>query len=340
VAFGSRKAGGPPTEAIGRLARVPLCVLPTPLVEAQRLSEALGGPRILLKRDDLTGRSAGGNKLRKLEFLLADAIERGCDTVITCGAAQSNHAAQTAVACANLGLDCVLVLWAPMRQGTVGNLLIDDLAGAKVVFVDKSSGTTREQAMEAEALRPAGRKPYIVGVGGSCGLGSVGYALAFDEILGQCEELGIAPTAVVAACGSGGTVGGLLAGAAAAAPGVRVVGIDVDADPDLLGDTLRCARECAEVLGTPSPMEAPDDLLVQGYVGPGYGRPSREGREAIMLALRTEGIVLDPIYTGKAMAGLIGMVRAGAFGPSDTVVFVHTGGLPGLFAIGEDLLAV
>jgi len=340
VVLDQRPTGRFVADSAGRLPRVPLCLLPTPLVEARRLSAHLGGPRILIKRDDLTGRSAGGNKLRKLEFLLADAIERGCDTVITCGAAQSNHAAQTAVACANLGLECVLVLWAPKREGTIGNLLVDELAGAKVVFIDRWSGTTREQAMEAEALRLSGRTPYIVGVGGSNGLGSVGYALAFHEILDQCEELGIMPAAVVAACGSGGTVGGLLAGATAAAPSVRVVGIDVDADPDLLDDTLRCARDCAKVLGTPSPTEAPDDLLVQGYVGPGYGRPSPEGREAIALALRTEGILLDPVYTGKAMAGLIGMIRSGVFGPSDTVVFVHTGGLPGLFAIGEGLLAV
>lgn len=332
-----------PTEALGRIAalpRIPLCQLPTPLVDAPRLSASLGGPRVLLKRDDLTGLGVGGNKLRKLEFLLADAKEKGCDTVLTCGAAQSNHAALTAIAATMHGFDVVLCLWPPRKPGVVGNLLVDELIGARVVFADRDKGETRESVMdrESERLRADGRAPYPIPVGGSVGLGSVGYALCVHEIIEQCREMSVAPTHFVAPCGSGGTAGGLIAGAAAFAPDASAVTVDVDGGPELAPDSLRCAADCAALLGLDAP-STDHEWLVKGFVGPGYGVPSPEALEAIRLALRTEGVLLDPVYTGKAMAGLIAMVRDGRLTRDDAVVFVHTGGSAGLFAIGEELLA-
>jgi len=320
------------------LPRLHLCKTPTPLYEARGLSNALGGPRILLKRDDMTGLALGGNKLRKLEFLLADAKARGCDTVLTCGAAQSNHAALTAVAAVMHGFETVLCLWPPRKPGFTGNLLIDDLVGARVVYADRGKGETRESVMERETerLRAAGRKPYPIPVGGSVGLGSVGYALCVSEIAAQCRDLGVRPTHIVGACGSGGTTGGLMVGAAVFAPETTVLGVDVDGEPELAPDALRCAAECAALLGL-EPPAADYEWLVAGYVGPGYGLPSPEGLEAIRLVARTEGILLDPVYTGKAMAGLIGMVRDGRLTTDHTVVFVHTGGAAGLLAMGEEL---
>lgn len=329
---------------LGGLPRVSLCHLPTPLVVAERLSQDLGGPTVLIKRDDLTGLAAGGNKLRKLEFVLADARRQGCDHIITCGAAQSNHACQTAAAAAALGMACTLVLWEPTSPDTGvgrGNVLLDDLVGAKAVFIDPADGVSREDGMEREAerIRAGGGRPYVIPVGGSTGLGSVGYALALEEAILQCEATGGLPDKIIVACGSGGTAAGLLVGVAALGLKAEVLAVDVDGEDSLRPDTLRCARECAELLGMdPSPWE--EDCpweLVEGYVGPGYGALSEACVEAIRLVAQTEGLFLDPVYSGKAMAGLIGLVEEGWIGRSERVLFVHTGGLPGLFALGPQL---
>jgi D-cysteine desulfhydrase family pyridoxal phosphate-dependent enzyme len=312
---------------------------------AEGLSEHLGGPTVLIKRDDLTGMAAGGNKLRKLEILLADALAAGCTHVITCGAAQSNHACQTAVAAATLGLGCVLVLWAPRSPHSghgYGNVLLDDLAGARVVFLDPEGDVSREEGMkrEAEAIRAQGGKPYVIPVGGSTGLGSVGYALALEEAAAQCDTWDRLPTRIVVACGSGGTAAGLMVGARALDLSAEVLAVDVDGEDTLRGDTLRCARRAARLLGLdPSPWQEDAGVsLVGGYVGPGYGIPSAECLSAIRLVARTEGVFLDPVYSAKAMAGLIGMVEEGRIGASDTVLFFHTGGLPGLFALGPEII--
>lgn len=331
---------------LGGLPRVRLCQLPTPLVEAEGLSRSLGGPEILIKRDDMTGLAAGGNKLRKLEFLLAEALRRGCDHVITCGAAQSNHACQTAAAAAALGMGCTLVLWQP-RSGLSGpgqgNVLLGELAGAHVLFLDPEEGTTREEAMdrEAEWIRAAGGRPFVIPVGGSMGLGSVGYALALEEAVVQCEAAGGAPDKVVVACGSGGTAAGVLVGVAALELEAEVLAVDVDGGDGLRAATLRCARECADMLGLdPSPwLDSASWSLVEGFVGPGYGVPSEACVEAIRRVAQFEGLFLDPVYSGKAMAGLIGLIEMGHVGPADRVLFFHTGGLPGLLVLGPELAA-
>ncbi len=323
---------------LDRLPRVSLCHLPTPLEEMPALARALGGPRLLIKRDDCTGLATGGNKARKLEYLLGDAVARGADVVITEGGLQSNHCRQTAAAAVRCRLESVLVLSRGRHAEVTGNLLLDRLLGARVVLVDTGAG--RRPAMEriAAELAAEGRRPYLIPTGGSNGLGAVGYVQALRELEAQARGLGIGVDAIVFCSGSGGTHGGLVAGAKLFGSQARIVGIS-DGEPraSLVAMVCRVAREVGEVLGTPLSVAAGEIEAYDEYAREGYGVANPGMIEALRLVARAEGIVLDPVYTGKAMAGLIDMARKGLFTAKHTVVFLHTGGVAGLFAYREGL---
>ena len=309
--------------------RVALAHLPTPVEEISRFAHALHGgrgPRLLIKRDDETGLALGGNKTRKLERLCADAIAQGCDVLVTGGGVQSNHARQTAAAAARLGLDCALVLAGRAPEVPSGNVLLDAMFGATIEFADAPGYYDAEAAIDALATRLAGegRRPYAIPVGGASTPGVLAYADACDELRDQRVEV----EWMFVADGSGGTHAGLLVGLGAAS-NTRVVGVDVGTRPDLVEVVPRLARDAAAA----SDRSWHDDLIVDGaHIGGGYGTPSDAAVEAITLLARTEGIVLDPVYTGKAMAALVTFVRDGSVEPDATVLFWHTGGAPALFA--------
>lgn len=326
---------------LARIPRISLAHLPTPLEPAPRLGEALGVPRLWVKRDDLTGLALGGNKARKLEYLMAEALEQGADTVLTTGGVQSNHARMTAAAACRLGLRAVLVLADPPPPTEQGNLLLDRLFGAEVQFLPGADLAEMHAALEraAAALRAEGRKPYIIPVGGSTPLGCLGYARAVEELAAQAAASRLRIDAMVVAVGSTGTLAGMLLGCRQFLPETRVYGVSVS--PAAGPGRRKCARiaaEAAALLGLdwrPAPEEIP---IFDDWLGPGYGFPTPEGLEAIRLAARTEGYLLDPVYTGKAAAGLLDHVRRGLVPPGETVVFIHTGGQPALFAAAGALL--
>lgn len=325
---------------VGGLPRVRLAHLPTPLEEATRLAEVLGGPRIWIKRDDLTGLALGGNKARKLELLLADAQAQGCDVVVTVGAIQSNHARMTASACARLGMRAVLVLGGEAGEEAQGNLLLDRLFGAELRIVDTSEDYILDGVLEDTAREYArhGHRPYVIPRGGSNALGAAAYLAAFVEFVGQCNALGIRPTAIVHATSSGGTQAGLLCGALLCGSSTQVVGISAGPPRDrCVQRIVGIAQELVGRLGLALRVHPDDVIVYDEFVGPGYAIPTPEGVRAIHLLARTEGVLLDPVYTGKAMAGLVGLCEQGRFGPHDTVVFWHTGGQPALFAYARDL---
>lgn len=306
--------------------------LPTPIEGLPRLAQALGSlsgsPRLLVKRDDQTGLAMGGNKTRKLEFLLAEAQANGARTLVTAGAAQSNHCRQTAAAAAHFGLDCILVLAGSPPQRASGNLLLDQFFGAELVFTAPHS---RSQALQEafEAAWAAGRRPYLIPYGGSNATGAAAYAAAFDEYLAQA----IPSDWIVVASSSGGTQAGLVVGARRAGWGGRILGISIDAPAaGLQARVAALAGEVSEKIGPRLPF-LPEEILVNdAYLGAGYGVLGEPEREAILLFARQEGLLLDPVYTGRAAAGLIDLIRKGFFKPGETVLFWHTGGAPALFA--------
>jgi D-cysteine desulfhydrase family pyridoxal phosphate-dependent enzyme len=326
--------------------RIPLTTLPTPVMEAARLRDALGGPsacpRILIKRDDLTSLGLGGNKARKLEYLVADAQQRGATTLITTGAVQSNHARMTAAAACVAGMRCVLVLTTTVDQPPIaGNLLLDTLYGAAIRLVPSINpmlAVGQDEAVVAEVVAEetaAGRVPYVIPVGGSSGIGVFGYIGGSAELVDQLADAGIAPSRLYYASGSRGTQAGLTLGAQLCAAPYRVYGVAVSAgEPEKIERAKRIANEAAMRLGLPERLELSDLITDQGYIGEGYGIPTPAGLEAISLVAKTEAILLDPCYTSKAMAALIDHVRTGQLAPSDTVVFLHTGGMPALFTQG------
>jgi D-cysteine desulfhydrase family pyridoxal phosphate-dependent enzyme len=305
--------------------RLPLAQLPTPVESLDRLSEWLGGPRILIKRDDQTGLALGGNKARKLEFLCAEALEQGCDTLVTGGGRQSNHARMTAAAATRLGLDCHLALAGEPPSRATGNLLLDGIFGASLHFTGDRGYYATEEAITALAagLAAEGRKPYAIPIGGASVAGAQAYVEAADELLSQVSRLDW----VVVADGSGGTHAGLLAGLGEHA---RILGVDVGTRPDLEEFVPSMAAEAAAAVGRRPPRA--ETVIDHDRFGPGYGQPTPEALEAIRVTARLEGILLDPVYTAKAMAGLIGWVREDRLGMAETVVFWHTGGAVALFA--------
>ncbi len=321
--------------------RFELAVLPTPLVEASRLSRALAGPRILIKRDDLTGFGFGGNKVRGLEYSIADAIAQKTDVVVTGAGPQSNHVRATAAAARAAGLDVVAVMHGTRPAETQGNLLLDQWLDVEIRFTNDPDRSLLDQKIEevAEELRQSGRRPYVIPRGGSSGLSACGYVQCAREMGEQLVDRGARPHWLVIATGGGGTHAGLLAGSKIYDAPYRILGVTVSRPPEECEERIaRMAREAAKLVrpqGDPIHI-APDDISIRdGFIGDGYGIPSPEGIEAIRLLSRTEGIFLDPVYTGKAMAGLIGEIRAGRIRKGETVVFVHTGGEPALFAYPE-----
>ena len=306
--------------------REPLGFFPTPLHPLPRLAAHLGGPRLLVKRDDLTGFALGGNKVRKLEFFLAEARATGANVLLTAGGHQSNHARITAAAAARAGLDCVLVLSGGQPAAWTGNLALDRLFGADVRFV--ATGPERMPALEALAaeLRAAGRRPLLIPIGGSTPLGALGYVEAAREAAAQFAALGITPAALVHGSSSGGTQAGLVVGCRAAGLDSRVIGVSADETAADLGRMVaEIAGPLAERLGLPAPPASAIEVL-DAHVGEGYGIETAASREAARLFARLEGIPLDPTYGAKAAAGLVDLCRRGAFGPRDAVVFWHTGG--------------
>jgi D-cysteine desulfhydrase family pyridoxal phosphate-dependent enzyme len=315
-----------------RIPSVPLASRPSPVLPMTRLSNAIGGgPRLLVKRDDVLDFAFGGNKVRKLALLAAAAQREGADTLVTAGAIQSNHARVTAAAAAMLGMKAVLVLSGRRPAALSGNALLDELLGAEVVFVD--SREARNQAMDdaAERLRRAGRRPFVIPVGGSTPLGACAFALAMLELLEQVP----APDVIVHATSSGGTQAGLVAACRLLGLQTRIIGISADEQVGAIRTQIEHnVAGVADLLGVdPASLGGGVPAVVDGeYVGAGYGRPTAAARDAIQLAARTEGVFLDPVYTGKAMAGLIDYIRTGRFGSRETILFWHTGGQPALFA--------
>jgi D-cysteine desulfhydrase family pyridoxal phosphate-dependent enzyme len=324
----------------GRIAEMPrlnLAKLPTPLEEAPQLTAVLGGPRILFKRDDLTGAGLGGNKVRKLEFLIARALREGADTLVVSGGFQSNLA-RIAVAMANsMGMTTELVLGGVPGEPRpiVGNLLLNSLLGASVTYVDTEPRWDFGDSVErvADAVRGRGGRPYVVPLGGSSAEGIAGYVCATLEIKQQLAEFGIEPQHLIVGIGSGGTYTGLLLGQMNIETSYRVTGISVSRTRDYLLEKIpEFARDAAAELQLRHSPKVEDVLVHDGYIGESYGALTASCSEAIRLVARTEGVILDPVYSGKAMAGLIGLIREGQISRGETVVFVHTGGQPALFA--------
>lgn len=309
--------------------RLEFAHLPTPLEELRNLSAALAGPRIFVKRDDLTGLAFGGNKTRKLEFLVAEAIEQGSELLITGGAVQSNHCRQTAAAAAKYGLDCMLVLSGPRPEQPSANLVLDHLFGADVVWVENPTERGSKLQEIYETALAAGRKPYLIRYGGSSPTGALGYAFAVEEFLGQ----GVHADWMVIASSSGGTQAGLVLGQRLFTFEGRVLGISID-EPEqaLQAQVAEIASGASEKLGTRMDID-PDDVLVNAeYCAAGYGIFGPGEKEALELFAEHEGLLLDPVYTGRAAAGMIDLIRRGFFQRDETVLFWHTGGQPALFA--------
>ncbi|MEM8665676.1 MAG: D-cysteine desulfhydrase [Pseudomonadota bacterium] len=322
---------------LARFARIRLAHLPTPLERLDRLSEALGGPEIWIKRDDCTGLSTGGNKTRKLEFLMADAVAEGADIVITQGATQSNHARQTAAFAARLGLDCHILLedrtgYRMDEYQNGANVFLDRLHGATV---ERHPGGTDMNAMlgeVAERFAAKGRKPYAIPGGGSNPTGALGYVDAAMELVRQADDRGLAIDRLVHATGSAGTQAGLVVGLKAMNAAIPVLGIGVRAAKAQQEENVfRLATATAQKIGCPGIVAREDIVANTDYVGEGYGLPTKAMLEAIEMFARLEGVLLDPVYSGKGAAGLIDLVRKGHFGKDERIVFLHTGGAAGLF---------
>ena len=310
----------------------------TPIEKLTRISEKLGGPSIFVKRDDLLGLAGGGNKTRKLEFLVADAISKGADTLITCGAVQSNHCRLTLAAAVKEGLKCRLVLeervpksYNPEASGN--NFLFRLLDVEKTTVVPAGSDMMAEMQRVAEELASEGRIGYVIPGGGSNPIGATGYVACAEEILSQIFEMELIVDRVVCASGSAGTHAGLVTGFCGNNSSVSVVGINVSREKEeqeILVHNL--ALETAKHLGMKTEIPREAVVCFGEYVGPGYSLATSEMVEAVKLLARTEGILLDPVYTGKAMAGLIDLIRKGHFNSDETILFLHTGGSPGLYA--------
>jgi D-cysteine desulfhydrase family pyridoxal phosphate-dependent enzyme len=324
--------------ALARLARIRLASLPTPLEEAPRLSARLG-VRVLVKRDDETGLAMGGNKVRKLEFLIADALEQEADAIITTGGSQSNHARITAAACRRTGLACYLVLDRGVHPEPQGNLLLDRLLGAQVRLIESQDPLVAVSAMEklADELRAEGHRPYIIPRGGSVPIGALGYVNFVPELLGRLDDANLRATHIYVGTGSTGTHSGIIAGLAALDHPLVLQGISVSRDAaQQSAKILELSNVTLDHLALPMRVDPARIHVDDRFRGPGYGVPIDATMEAIEIAALDEGLILDPVYTGKTMSGLIGHAREGRFNAGDVLVFVHTGGAPALFAYSRE----
>lgn len=328
---------------LSRFPRIRLAHLPTPLEYLPRLSRHLGGPRIYVKRDDCTGLGTGGNKTRKLEFLMADAEKHGATAIITQGAVQSNHARQTAAAACRQGLACELVFEKRVTDATEpymhsGNVFLDHMFGANIREVDKGSDMDAAMESVADELRSKGETPYIIPGGGSNPIGALGYVGCALEIIEQCNEEGIVPDRIVHATGSAGTQAGLLVGVRASSSGIPVLGIGVNAPRDKQEEKVwKLSEETADFVGAPGVVRREDVVANCDYVGEGYGVPTKAMNDAVLLLARMEGLLFDPVYSGKGLAGMLDLIDKGEIGNDETIVFVHTGGAAALFAYRDRL---
>ena len=330
---------------LATLPRYPLATLPTPLQRARNLEAALGPrcPRIYLKRDDLTGLAFGGNKARKLEYLLADALANDATVLVTEGAVQSNHARMTAAAAAIAGLRSVLVLDARHGSEIAGNLLLDHLLGADVRIVPDKAARSALMVAIGDKLRAAGEHPYVIPTGGSVPIGASGYVAMVEELIAQLKSSGETASRLYFATGSMGTQAGLVVGARAFSAPFTIYGVAVEHPvPQLIAAGAALANATAALLGLGEEGEGTFsalDITINGeFIGPDYGVATQEGLEAIRLLARTEAVFLDPVYTGKAMAAVIAHARADELDPDDAIVFLHTGGGPSVFSAGASLL--
>jgi L-cysteate sulfo-lyase len=329
---------------LSRFPRIKLCHAPTPLEKMGNLSKLLGGPTLWIKRDDCTGIATGGNKVRKLEFLMGEALARGATHIVTQGAVQSNHVRQTAAVAAKLGLKCTAVLEHRIQtndpdylQG--GNVLFDHLMGLNIEY--RPGGTDMQAAIEevGARLEENGETPYVIPGGGSNPVGALGYAAVALELLNQANEMNLKIDRIVHATGSAGTQAGLVAGLVGLNAQIPVLGIGVRLPKDRQEANVFKLAEATSALmgGPPIPREAVEANC--DYVGDGYGIPTKGMAEAVMLLARNEGIFLDPVYSGKGMAGLIDLIRKKTFAPEENIVFLHTGGQVGLFGYADYLNA-
>jgi L-cysteate sulfo-lyase len=317
--------------------------LPTPLEPLPRLSAHLGGPELWIKRDDQTGLAGGGNKTRKLEYLLADAQAQSARTILTGGAAQSNHCRQTAAASARLGLRCVIVLSGEAPREATGNILLDELLGAEIVW---AGAEPRAAVMQAtyEKEKAAGNAPYFIPIGGSNRIGAASYAAAVQELIEQIQTLpqisqhDPAFTRLCFASSSGGTHAGLAVGGKALLPNTEILGLSVDETLEQLkANVTPLANETAQLLDLPFAFTQADIHANADYVGAGYALMGNREREIIRLLARLEGLLVDPVYTGKAFGGLIDLIQKGTITKDERVLFWHTGGQPALFAYADQL---
>jgi L-cysteate sulfo-lyase len=326
---------------IESLARFPLAQLPTPIDELKSLSRELGGPQLLIKRDDQTGLALGGNKTRKLEFLVGQALEQRADTLVTAGAAQSNRCRQTAAAAARAGLRCELLLNGPKPELPNGNVLLDELLGARIHWTQPSERVAKLRELP-DQLRNEGQKPYVIPVGGSNGVGATGYITAMIELGEQLNEINRRVDHVIFASSSGGTQAGIVVGAKVTGFGGKLHGVSIDKDDrgeaPYEQELAEIANETAKYIGFDAEFAARDFNVAYSYLGGGYGVVSDLEREAIRLLASREGIVLDPVYTGRSMGALIDLIRKKVFRSDETVLFWHTGGAPALFAYAKDLV--
>ncbi len=328
---------------LSRFPRVSLAHLPTPLEHLPRLSKHLGGPEIYVKRDDCTGLGTGGNKTRKLEFLIADAMQKNADVIITQGAVQSNHARQTAAAACKVGMECELVFEKRVKDAddaynNSGNVLLDRIFGARISEVEK--GSDMEAAMQsiADRLKKNGKTPYIIPGGGSNPIGALGYVDCALEFLSQANRQGIVIDHIVHATGSAGTQAGLAVGLKASNANIPLLGIGVNAPQDKQEEKVwNLAVTTAEYVGAPGCVKREDIVANCDYVGEGYGVPTEQMNDAVMLLARLEGLLFDPVYSGKGLAGMIDQINKGYFNSTDSIVFVHTGGIAGLFGYSAQL---
>ena len=322
------------------LPKASLGYFPTPLIELTRLSKTLGGPNIYMKRDDNTGLALGGNKTRKLEYIMGDALAKGADTVITAGAIQSNHCRQTAGAAASLGLECHLVLGGEEPEQPQGNLLLDKVYGCHIHWTGENRKGEDIPALVAQ-LKAEGKKPYVIPYGGSNELGAVAFIEAYKELNAQREALKVDFSHIVFASSSGATHAGLMLGNKILQTYSQIIGINIDkGEMDKVPfdeHIVSLANSTAQFIAADYQFTADDLILNSDYVGDGYGVIGELEKEAIALTAQNEGILLDPVYTGRAMGGLIDMIRTGQIKATDNVLFWHTGGAPALFAYADDL---
>jgi len=324
---------------LSRFPRLHFAHLPTPLEPLKRISENLGGPNIWIKRDDCTGLSSGGNKTRKLEFLMAEAVERGADTVITQGATQSNHARQTCAIAAKLGFDCHILLedrtgYHDEAYAYNGNVLLDQLHSATISIRPADSDMNAEMEQLAQQLRDDGKKPYVIPGGGSNETGALGYVNAAFELTHQANERSLRIDHLVHATGSAGTQAGLVVGMEAMNSGIPIYGVSVRAAKQAQEENVySLAQRTSEFMGLSPNLVAREKVVANSdYVGDGYGLPTNSMVEAVKMLASYEGILLDPVYSGKGFAGLIDLIRNGHFNKDENVVFLHTGGSVSLFA--------